>query len=79
MDLVRKQVYVTPEMDQAIKRICAAKKLAESEVIRQALEVYFRELGIRSEGDPILRTAGIGASGAGTGSIHHDEAYSHVR
>ncbi|MBC7342493.1 MAG: ribbon-helix-helix protein, CopG family [Clostridia bacterium] len=79
MELVRKQVYIPPDMDRIMKQVCSAKKLSESEIIRQALEAYLKEHGIKSEDDPILKTVGIGASkGRGTGSVNHDEIYDHV-
>ncbi|OAT79797.1 hypothetical protein [Desulfotomaculum copahuensis] len=79
MDLVRKQVYISTDMDKTMKRICSTKKLSESEIMRRALETYLKEHGIKNEGDPILKTVGIGASeGHGTGSVDHDEIYDHV-
>lgn len=79
VELVRKQVYISPDMDKIMKQVCSAKKLSESEIMRLALEAYLKEHVIENEGDPILKTVGIGASkGRGTGSVNHAEIYDHV-
>jgi hypothetical protein len=40
MAMVRKQIYLTQELDQKVKRLAAARNVPEAEIIREALEQY---------------------------------------
>lgn len=75
MNAVRKQVYISEELDRTLKEVCQDRKVSESDIIRQALEEFFRahrHLGY----DPILLTIGLaGGDGPRTGSIDHDDIY----
>jgi hypothetical protein len=78
--MVRKQVYISDGLDRALKRVSAQEAISESEVMRRALEVYLSKNGFELASDPLLRTIGLaGSDGPGTGSLHHDDIYDHVR
>lgn len=80
MEQIRKQVYISSVLDRVLKQVCSGDSVSESEVIRRALEAYFRWRGIEAEEDPILRTIGLaGDEGPGTGSTQHDDIYDHVK
>jgi hypothetical protein len=40
MDLVRKQTYLTPDQDRAIKRIASRDHTTEADVVRRAVDAF---------------------------------------
>ena len=40
MDLVRKQTYITPDQDRALKQLAHEYQLSEAELMRRALEYW---------------------------------------
>lgn len=80
MEQLRQQLYISADLEGALKRFSRAEHVSESELLRRALENYFQERETAIGGDPLLRTIGLGTSkGEGTGSVDHDEIYRHVR
>ena len=49
--MIRKQVYLTPEQDQKLKRIAAQRGCTEARVLRDAIEALPEDTG-----DPFLAT-----------------------
>lgn len=69
--LVRKQTYITPAQDDALKRIAGRGSRTEADVIREALEQYLRtQEGPRR--DPLLDIVGIASEGPRDGAERHD-------
>jgi len=69
--LVRKQTYITPAQDKALKRVAGRGARTEADVIREALEQYLRtQEGPRR--DPLLEIVGIASGGPKDGAEHHD-------
>lgn len=69
--LVRKQTYITPAQDDALKRIAGRGSRTEADVIREALEQYLRtQEGPRR--DPLIDIVGIASGGPRDGAERHD-------
>lgn len=80
MEHVRKQIYISPDMGRSLKWLCSSEHVSESEVMRRALVTYFAQHRMGSEGDPLLKTIGLGTSQSdGSGSVNYDDIYKHVR
>lgn len=69
--LVRKQTYITPAQDDALKRVAGRRSRTEAEIIREALEQYLRAQEGRRR-YPLLDIIGIASGGPIAGSEHHD-------
>lgn len=59
MELVRKQTYITPEQDAALKRIAAAQHTTEAEVLRRALDALLQLEARERESNPLARLIGF--------------------
>jgi len=60
---VRKQFYLSPELNKILAELAQSQNLSEAEIIRRALEEYMlKQFCIPSE-EPIAKLAGIGQSG----------------
>lgn len=53
MELVRKQTYITPEQDAALKRIAARDGRSEADVLREVLDNWLLTNGDENRGDPL--------------------------
>jgi predicted transcriptional regulator len=42
MDHVRKQVYLRPDQDRAIRLLAAERNIDQSEIIREAIDQYLK-------------------------------------
>lgn len=63
---IKKQVYLTPAQDLAVRQLAEAEKISDSQVVRRALEVFFRQTRETSEAEEAF-TALIGAGKAKQG------------
>lgn len=70
MPMKRTQIYLTEEQHRHLERLASARDTTISKLIREAISEYvIRHL---SERDPLLDIIGLGESGLGDSSIHHD-------
>jgi hypothetical protein len=63
--LVRKQVYITEEQEQLLKRAARSERRTEAEILRAALDQVFRPKRVaRGQGksDPLWDIVGLGRS-----------------
>jgi hypothetical protein len=66
--LVRKQVYITEEQEQLLKRAARRERRTEADIFRFALEQVLRPKKIRrnrAERDPLWEIVGLGQTGDG--------------
>lgn len=70
MPMKRTQIYLTEEQHRYLERLASTRDTTISSLIREAISEYVvRQL---AEQDPLLDMIGLGKSGLGDGSIHHD-------
>jgi hypothetical protein len=50
--LVRKQVYITPAQDRAVRRLAQQQGTTEAEILRKALDLLLAREGIVESKDP---------------------------
>lgn len=72
MGLVRKQTYITPAQDRAVKRLAQQQGITEAEVLRKALDQFLREEGITETSDPFADLIGMFE---GPSEVDHDDIY----
>lgn len=72
MDLVRKQTYITPEQDRAVKRLAERHHTTEAEILRRALDDLLRREGVREGEDPFAALIGFIE---GPTEVDHDDIY----
>lgn len=72
MELVRKQTYITPEQDRAVKRLAERSGVTEAEVIRQALDGWLTREQTRGDVDPFASLIGFVD---GPSDVNHDDIY----
>jgi hypothetical protein len=73
--MVRKQVYLTAEQDEKIRRLAAGQRRPEAELIRDALDQMLESASAaraRFDKDPLWDIVGIGRSGRGDVSANVD-------
>jgi len=70
MELVRKQTYITPEQDRAVKRLAARYHTTEVEIVRRALESWLHREDARMSEDPFASLIGFVE---GPAQIDHDD------
>ncbi len=72
MELVRKQFYITPAQDRAVKRLAREQKTSESAILRKALEQFLMREGIMETQDPFADLVG---TFEGPSQVNHDDIY----
>jgi len=72
MELVRKQTYITPAQDRAVKRLAQQQGITEAEILRKALDLFLAREGIGETGDPFADLIGMFA---GPTEVDHDDIY----
>jgi hypothetical protein len=72
MELVRKQTYITPAQDRAVKRLALQQGTTEAEILRKALDQFLARVGIVETHDPFAELIGMfeGPSKADHDDIH---------
>jgi len=68
MHLVRKQTYITPTRDRALKRLAVRYRTTETDILRRALD----KEGVREGQDPFEALIG---SFDGPVEVDHDDIY----
>ena len=72
MELVRKQTYITPAQDRAVKRLAQQQGTTEADILRKALDVFLAREGITETEDPF---AGLIGLFSGPSEADHDDIY----
>lgn len=72
MAMHRTQIYLDPELADALDRMARRRGTTRAEVIRLAARRYLAQEGLGSE-DPIVGIMGLGTSGSGRTSEEHDQ------
>jgi hypothetical protein len=72
MDLVRKQTYITPAQDRAVKRLAQQQGTTEAEILRKALDLLLAREGIGENDDPFADLIGMFS---GPSEVDHDDIY----
>jgi hypothetical protein len=73
MELIRKQTYITPEQEAALKRVAAHERVTESELLRRALDAWLETIENGQEADPLRRL--VGFVDVPISSVDHDDIY----
>lgn len=64
------QIYVEPRQDNVLELLSKKRGVSKSEIIRESIEQYLKELPV--EEDPAMGLVGLGSSGKGDLSDRHD-------
>ena len=72
MELVRKQTYITPAQDRAVKRLAQQQGTTEAEILRKALDLFLAREGIAENEDPFADLIGLFS---GPSEIDHDDIH----
>ena len=72
MELIRKQTYITPAQDRAVKRLAQQQRTTEAEILRRALDLFLAREGITESGDPFADLIGMFE---GPVEVDHDDVY----
>lgn len=72
MGLVRKQTYITPVQERAIKRLAQQQGTTESKILRNALNEFLIGKGVVETEDPFAELIGMFS---GPGDVDHDDIY----
>lgn len=70
MELVRKQIYITPAQDRAVKRLAQQYGTTESKILRKALDLLLVREDIREDEDPFDDLIGLFA---GPSEVNHND------
>ena len=68
--MVKKMIYLDPDREALLKKIAAAEKTSETEIVRRALDHY---AVARSGEDPLLALIAKYSGTETDGSVRHDE------
>ena len=69
MEFVRKQTYITPAQDRAVKLLARQKGTTEAEIIRKALDLLLIREGLGEYEDPFDELIGLFT---GPSEVNHD-------
>ncbi|HYU76459.1 MAG TPA: CopG family transcriptional regulator [Ktedonobacteraceae bacterium] len=72
MELVRKQTYITPAQDRAVKRLAQQQGTTEAAILRKALDQFLAREGIVDTQDPFAELIGMFE---GPSEVDHDDIY----
>lgn len=72
MELVRKQTYITPLQDRAVKRLAQQQGTTEAEILRKALDQFLASEGITETQDPFAELIGMFE---GPAEVDHNDIY----
>lgn len=70
--MIRKQVYLTREQDEALKRLAYQLGSTESVILREALDRYFSAKDFEGGDDPLRDLIGLFE---GPREVDHDDIY----
>lgn len=72
MELVRKQTYITPLQNRAVKRLAQQQGTTEAEILRKALDQFLASEGITETQDPFAELIGMFE---GPAEVDHNDIY----
>lgn len=72
MEWVRKQTYITPAQDRAVKLLAQRQGTTEAEILRQAIDQFLIRHGISETRDPFADLIGMFE---GPTEADHDDIY----
>ena len=72
MELVRKQTYITPAQDRAVKLLAQREATTEADILRKALDQFLARKGIGGTEDPFADLIGMFE---GPSEVDHDDIY----
>ena len=72
MELVRKQTYITPYQDKAVKRLAQMQGTTEAEILRRAVDLLLAKEGILETHDPFADLIGMFE---GPEEVDHNDIY----
>ena len=72
MDLVRKEIYITPAQDRVVKRLAQQQGSTEGEILLKALDQFLVKEGILETDDPFTELIGMFE---GPSEVDHDDIY----
>lgn len=70
MKLVRKQTYITPAQNRALKRLTQFQETSEAEILRKALDLFLAQEGITENEDPFAELIGLFV---GSSEVDHND------
>ncbi len=59
MDLIRKQTYITPAQDRAVKRLAQQQGTTEADILRKVLDRFLLQAGLDDTRDPFEDLIGM--------------------
>lgn len=74
MAMVRKQIYLTQDLDDKVKQLAKARNVPEAEIIRAALEQYGEYRVSPDAGQAVVRETATLSYGAGTMNAESTES-----
>lgn len=75
MDLRRKQIYLTPELNEHLSKVALATGRSESRIVREALSEYVAKLEREADEreNPLAKLLALRVDSSATdGSLEHD-------
>lgn len=72
MELIRKQTYITPAQDRAVKQLAQQQGTTEAEILRKALDLLLAREGLNITEDPFSELIGMFE---GPSEVDHDDIY----
>ena len=72
MELVRKQTYITPAQDRALKRLAQQQGTTEAEILRKAPDLFLAREDIGENEYPFADLVGLFV---GPSEVDHDNIY----
>ena len=72
MKLVRKQLYITPDQDMAVKRLAQQQGTTEADILRRAIDQFLARQGVIETQDPFADLIGMFE---GPTEVDHDARY----
>ena len=72
MEWVRRQTYITPAQDRAVKLLAQRQGTTEAEILRQAIDQFLIRHGISETQDPFADLIGMFE---GPSEVDHDDIY----
>ncbi|TMF47599.1 MAG: hypothetical protein E6I32_09460 [Chloroflexi bacterium] len=72
MELVRKQTYITPAQDRAVKRLAQQQGTTEADILRRAIDQFLARQGVIETQDPFADLIGMFE---GPTEVDHDDIY----
>lgn len=70
----RKQIYISEEIEEAVKDLAVLRGVPDAVIIREAMEQYLRKSAHKSlkKENPLKKLIGLFPDGPKDGSVNHD-------